>query len=120
MRVRRIVVGEVDEATLFVPDVFAVHGDRVADGDRRAPADVDVVVYEHGLRHTPELHDETLMSALGSVLVGEQSRDLAVRGDLDAGAVFGEIALDRRVAGRRGSARPRRENERGRERAPRR
>ncbi len=50
MRVIRIVMREVDQTTLIVPDVLAVHDDVVSIRDRDALADVDVVVDEQGLR----------------------------------------------------------------------
>ena len=42
MRVHRIVVREVDEAALIVPDVLAVDGHVVTHRDRDAPSDADV------------------------------------------------------------------------------
>jgi len=63
MRVIGIVMREMDQSTLVVPDVLAMHGDVIADCDRDALADVDVVVDKQGLRRIFDLHDEALMRA---------------------------------------------------------
>jgi hypothetical protein len=94
-----IVMREVDEPTLVVPDVLAVHHDVVSDRERDALADVHVVVDEQRLRRSLEQHDETLMRARWSGVVGEEPRHRAFRRDLDARAMFGERALDRGIPG---------------------
>ena len=63
MRVIGVVMREVDESALIVPDVLAVHDHFVARRDRRALADVDVVVDEKRLRRILDLDDEALMRA---------------------------------------------------------
>ena len=92
-----IVMREVDEPTLVVPDVLAVHHDVVPRRKRDALPDVDVVVDEQGLRRTRDPHDEALMRAGRPRVIGEEPRDRAACGDFDAGTMFGERALDRGV-----------------------
>ena len=99
MRVIRIVMREVDQTTLIVPDVLTVHDDVVSIRDRDALADVDVVVDEQGLRRSLDLHDEALMRSGRARVIREQPRDGGVRGDLDAGEMIGKGALDRRIRG---------------------
>src|SRR5437870_9016919 len=107
MCVDRVVMGEVDESALVVPDVLAMDGDTVAGRDRDALADVHVVIDEQGLRRSAHLHDEALMRARWPGFVGEKARDRALRGDLDGGEVLGVGALyrgdpgDDRAAARR-------------------
>ena len=78
MRVIGIVMREVDQSTLVVPDVLAMHGDVIANCDRDALADVDVVVDKQGLRRIFDLHDEALMRARWAGVIREQPRDRAV------------------------------------------
>ena len=61
MRVIGIVMREVNESALVIPDVLAVHDDIVAGRDRDALTDVDVVVDEQRLRRAFDLDDEALM-----------------------------------------------------------
>jgi hypothetical protein len=91
-------MGEVDQPALVVPDVLAVNDHIVARGYRHTPADIDVVRHEDGLRRACQSDDETLMRTRWPAVVGEEPRDRAFRGHLDAGAVLGEGALDRGVA----------------------
>src|SRR3989442_5073928 len=99
--VRRIVVSEVDESALLVPDVLAVHDHRIAGRDGDAPADAHVVVDQEGLCRGRQPHDKALMRPRGAALVGEHTCDAALRGDLDLRPVLREGALDRRVVRRR-------------------
>jgi len=75
-----------------------MHDDGVAGGQRDALADVDVVVDEQGLGRCLDLHDETLMRTRWPGVVGEKSRDRPFRRDLDVREVFGEGALNGRIA----------------------
>ena len=93
MRVSRVVMGEVDESALVVPDVLAVDSELVARRDRDALADVDVVVDQQRLRRPTDPHDEALMRARRPGVVGEDAGDRALRGDLDAREVLGVSAL---------------------------
>ena len=61
MRVIGIVMREVNESALIIPDVLAVYDNIVAGRDRDALTDVDVVVDEQRLRRTFDLDDEALM-----------------------------------------------------------
>jgi hypothetical protein len=95
VRVIHIVMGEVDETSLVVPDVLTVNDHVVSHREGHALADLDVVGHEHGLRGTGQSDDETLMRTRRSGVIGEKPRDRALRGDLDLGAVLRERALDR-------------------------
>jgi hypothetical protein len=66
---------EVDQPSLVVPDVLAVHDDVVSDRDGHTLADLDVVCHQHGLRRAREPDDETLMQSRRSGVIGEESRD---------------------------------------------
>jgi hypothetical protein len=98
MRVIRIVMREVDQSTLIVPDVLTVHDHAVSGGKRHALADVDVVLDEEGLRRSFDLHDEALMRARWACVIREEPRDVALRGDLYLRAMFRKGALDGCVA----------------------
>jgi hypothetical protein len=97
--VNRIVVREVDQSALIVPDVLAVDDDVVSIRDRDALADLDVVVDEQGLRRSLDLHDEALMRPGRARVIREQPRDGGVGGDLDAREMIRKGALDRRIRG---------------------
>lgn len=97
MRVGGVVMREVDQSALIVPNVFAMNDDVVTRRDRDALADVDVVVDEQSLRRTLHLHDETLMRARWAGVIRQQLRDCALRGDLNGGAMIREGTLDGRV-----------------------
>ena len=111
MRVRGIVVGEMDQPALVVPDELAVHGHIVTGQDRDALPDGHVVVHEHRLRRPCEANDETLMHAGRTAVVSENTRYRSFSGDLDVRASFGVSAFDRRVVGRRRHARRAEEQE---------
>jgi hypothetical protein len=89
---------EVDQSSLVVPDVLAMHDDDVAGREWDPLADVDVVVDEQGLAGSLDLHDETLMCTRWPGVVREKSRDRPFCGDLDAREVLGEGALNGRIA----------------------
>jgi hypothetical protein len=99
VRVIRVVMREVDQSTLVVPDVLAVHDDVIAIRDRDARADVHVVVDEQGLRRSLDLHDEALMRSGRARVIREEPRDRRVGGDLDAREMIRKCALDSRVRG---------------------
>jgi hypothetical protein len=99
MRVIGIVMREVDESALIVPDVLAMYDQLVPGRDGHALADVDVVVYQERLRRAFDLHDEALMRARRSGVVGKQTTDDAVRRDLDSGLMPRVSPLDRRASG---------------------
>ena len=61
MRVIGIVMREVNESALIIPDVLAVYDNIVAGRDRDALTDIDVVVDEQRLRRAFDLDDEALM-----------------------------------------------------------
>lgn len=61
MRLRGIVVSEVNEPALVIPHVLAVNTHIGTLEDRRALADRDVVLDEDGLRGSREANDETLV-----------------------------------------------------------
>src|SRR4029079_5657346 len=98
---RGVVMGEVDQTALLVPDVLAVHDHLVVPGDRSPLSDGDVVVHERGLRRSGEANDETLMRAGRTGVVRQKTRDDTFGGDLDRRLVLGVVALDRRVVRRR-------------------
>ena len=111
VRVGRIVVGEMDQPALVVPDILAVHGHVVTGQDRDALPDGHVVVHQHRLRRPCEANDETLMHARRTAVVSENTRYGSYSGDLDVRAFFGVRAFDRRAVGRRGHARRAEEQE---------
>lgn len=95
----RVVMREVDQSTLLVPDVFTMHDHRVAGHERHPLADIDVVLDEQRLRRSLDLKDESLMRPRWPGVVREEPRDGAFGGDLDLRAMFGKRAVDRRVSG---------------------
>jgi len=101
VRVRGIVVSEVNEPALLIPDVLPVHDHGVTGRDGDAPADTHVVIDQQSLGRAPQSHDETLVCPRGAGLIGQDPRDGAFRGDLELRAVFREGALDRRIVRRR-------------------
>jgi hypothetical protein len=64
-----IVMGEVDQSSLGVPDVLAMHENVIADRERYPRTDVNVVGDEHGLRRVGEPDDEPLMRTRRSGVV---------------------------------------------------
>jgi hypothetical protein len=94
VRALRVVVREVDETALGIPDVLAVDRYGVANRDRHAPSDVDVVVDEQRLGRGGDLDDETLVDARWSGVVGQHSRHGSLNGYFDVRASLREEALD--------------------------
>ena len=105
MRVGRIVMSEMDQPALIVPDVLAVHGHVVTRLDRGALPDGQVVIHQYRLRRPCEADDETLMHARRTAVVRENTRYGSISGDLDVRTSFRVVALDSRVIGARRCAR---------------
>src|SRR5207302_4848392 len=68
-----IVVGEVDETALRVPDVLAVDDHPVTHLDRHPPPEVQVVVDQHRDAKGIQADDETLVSSGGTPGVGQDT-----------------------------------------------
>src|SRR5439155_13869305 len=102
---RGVVMGEVDESALIVPDVLAVHDHVITEGHRGPLPDGYVVVDEHRLRCSSESNDETLVHTGRTALISQDARDHTLRRDLDERSAFGVVALYRSVVRRRGCAR---------------
>src|ERR671936_2138662 len=119
MRALRIVMREVDQPALVVPDVLAVHRHGVTERGGGTLSDAHVVLDEHGLTRAGQADHEPLMCSGWTRVVGEKPDHLAASGDLDSRAVIGEGTRDSTVVLRDGSAADRDDPERGRgDRAP--
>ena len=95
--VLRIVVREVDEPALLVPDVFAMDRHVTARRDRHARRDAYVVRDEYGLRAPVESDDEALMGTVGPGLVAQQPLRHPIGRDLKTTRATRKGVLDLRV-----------------------
>ena len=100
VRALGIVMGEMDQATLPIPDVLAVDHDAIALFDRHPLANRDVVFHldRQVLRGQPD--DELLVPAGAAASVREGSDDDAVGGDFDLRPLILKIGSDGRIIGR--------------------
>ncbi len=116
VRVRRIVMSEVDQPALVTPHVLPVNEHVVAWENRGALSDGHVVVHEHRLRRTREANDETLVHTGRTAVIRENARHHTLGGDLDGRSFFGVVALDSEVVGccRRHACRRDEQKEQGR------
>src|SRR6266513_1069542 len=81
VRVRWVVVGEVNQPALFVPYILPVHDHGLAGSDWYAPSDAHVVVDQQRLGRGTHLHDEALVRTRRAGVIGEEPRDASFRGD---------------------------------------
>src|SRR5438094_6165113 len=83
----RVVMREVDQSTLGVPDILAVDGHVVAFGDRDPRSDGNIVLHLDGDLTGRYLDNEPFVCAGRARLIAQQSHHGRIRRHLDVGTV---------------------------------
>ncbi len=74
---------EMDEPSLGIPDVLAVHDDVITDRHRDTRTNVEVVLYQHGEIPGRQFEEELLVMAGRSRSLGQYPDNGPLSGDLD-------------------------------------